>query len=71
MAGRFTMHGLDAVRAATQAQRLLYQQLQRQSMMLSFVDNFRLMALLCLSVIPLIFIMRRTKPGKGARASAH
>ncbi len=71
MVGRFTLHGLDAVQATTQAQRLVYQQLQRQSMMLSFVDNFRLMALLCLSVIPLILLIQKTKPRKQEKVPVH
>ncbi len=36
--------GPDAVHAAMQAQGMVYQELQRQAMMLSFVDNFRTMA---------------------------
>jgi MFS transporter, DHA2 family, multidrug resistance protein len=67
----FAQHGANAVHATLEAQRLLYQQLQRQSTMLSFVDNFRLMSILCLSVIPLIFIMRRTRPRKHAATSVH
>jgi len=71
MIARFSLHGLDPVQATVQAQRMLYQQLQRQSMMFSFVDNFRFMSLLCLAVIPLIFLMKKTRPGKGERTSAH
>ena len=67
----FTMHGLSGAYAATQAQRFLYQQLQRQSMMLSFVDNFRLMALLCVCVIPLMFIVKKTRPRKESAAPVH
>ena len=71
MVHRFTLHGLDAAQATMQAQRLVYQQLQRQSMMLSFVDNFRLMALLCLSVIPLILLIQKTKPRKREKVPMH
>ncbi|MGH9563240.1 MAG: DHA2 family efflux MFS transporter permease subunit, partial [Terracidiphilus sp.] len=67
----FTIHGLDPAGAVLQAQRLLYQQLQRQSTMLSFVDNFRLMAFLCVCVIPLMFLVRKTKPRKQAAAPVH
>ena len=68
---RFGLHGFDPVQAATEAQRMLYQQLQRQSMMMSFVDNFRMMAFLCLSVIPLMFIVKKTKPRKRDSVPAH
>jgi hypothetical protein len=40
-------------------------------MMLSFVDNFRLMALLCLSVIPLILLIQKTKPRKREKVPMH
>ena len=63
--------GFDAAQAMLQGQRLLYAQLQKQAMMLSFVDNFRVMSLLCLTVIPLTFIMKKTRPRKGERVSAH
>ena len=65
----FTIHGLDAAGAALQAQRMLYQQLQRQATMLSFVDNFRLMAFLCVCVIPLMFLVRKDQaPQAGCRS---
>ncbi|HKV03944.1 MAG TPA: DHA2 family efflux MFS transporter permease subunit [Candidatus Acidoferrales bacterium] len=53
--------GPDAAHAAMQAQGLVYQELQRQSMMLSFVDNFRIMSLICVGVIPLMLVMRGRK----------
>jgi MFS transporter, DHA2 family, multidrug resistance protein len=56
-----TTRGADAARAAMEAQSLVYRELQRQAMMLAFVDIFRLMAIICLCVIPLIFIMKRRK----------
>jgi DHA2 family multidrug resistance protein len=68
---RFSLHGFDAFQATQQAHRLLYQQVQKQAMMLSFVDNFRVMSLLCVSVIPLMFIMKKARARKGERVSAH
>jgi MFS transporter, DHA2 family, multidrug resistance protein len=53
--------GPDAVHAAAQAQGMVYQELQRQAMMLSFVDNFRLMAIICVCVIPLMFVIKSRK----------
>jgi DHA2 family multidrug resistance protein len=60
--------GADAARAAMEAQGLVYRELQRQAMMLSFVDNFWLMSIICLSVIPLIFMMKgpRTRRSGGS-----
>jgi MFS transporter, DHA2 family, multidrug resistance protein len=63
--------GLDAVQAATQAQAIVYQQLLRQAMMLSFVDNFWIMSVVCVSVIPLMFVMKRRKGPAGPRAPVH
>jgi DHA2 family multidrug resistance protein len=62
--------GADAARAVSEAHGLVYQQLQRQAMMLSFVDNFRVMAILCVCVIPLLFLMRGMKP-KGGGPPVH
>jgi len=61
----FTSHGSDAVHAASQAHAMVYQGLQRQASMLSFIDNFRIMSIICLCVIPLMFLMkaRRSKSG--------
>jgi DHA2 family multidrug resistance protein len=67
----FTARGLNGAHATIEAQSLLYHQLQRQSMMLSFVDNFRLMAILCLGVIPLMFTMKKMKPRNKATVPAH
>lgn len=60
--------GAGASSAAVQAHGFLYGQLQRQSMMLSFVDNFWLMAMICLCVIPLMFMMKKVKPHKASIA---
>jgi DHA2 family multidrug resistance protein len=58
----FTRRGSDAAHAAIQAHAVMYQQLQRQANMLSFVDNFRTMAIICVCVIPLMFVMKGRKP---------
>jgi DHA2 family multidrug resistance protein len=53
--------GPDAVHAVILAQGMVYQELQRQAMMLSFVDNFRTMAFICVGVIPLMLVMKGRK----------
>jgi hypothetical protein len=51
---------------------MIYGQLQRQAMVFSFVDNFRMMAIICVAVIPLIFVMRgRGKSGSGDAPPVH
>jgi MFS transporter, DHA2 family, multidrug resistance protein len=51
----------DAVHAAMQAQGMVYAQMQRQAMMLSFVDNFWTMGVICVCVIPLMLVMKGRK----------
>ena len=63
--------GMDGVRAAQQAHATIYLQLQRQAMMLSFVDNFWFMSMVCLCVIPLMFLMKKRKGPPGPRAPVH
>ncbi|MGA9884397.1 MAG: DHA2 family efflux MFS transporter permease subunit [Candidatus Acidiferrales bacterium] len=62
--------GLDAAHAAAMAKQLIYSQLLRQAMMLSFVDNFWVMSVICLAVIPLLFLMKANK-GRGRSAPMH
>ena len=57
--------------AAVQANATIYLQLQRQAMMLSFVDNFWIMGVICVGVIPLMFIMKRRKGPPAARVRVH
>ena len=63
--------GPDAVHAMMQAQGMVYQELQRQAMMFSFVDNFRMMAIVCVCVIPLMFVMRGRSGSGGASPPVH
>jgi DHA2 family multidrug resistance protein len=60
-----TAKGATAPDAARQAQGLAYGTLLRHSTMMAFADTFYVMAVLCLALVPLVFIMRRTHAGKG------
>jgi DHA2 family multidrug resistance protein len=60
----FLSKGGDAVHAAAQAQQMLYNMVQRQAMLLSFLENFRLLAFTFLAVIPLMFFLKRIRPRK-------
>jgi len=64
-------HGADAPHASVGAQALVYQELQRQSTMLSFVDNFWIMSVICVCVIPLMFLMKRKTSSQGGRVPVH
>jgi len=58
--------GADAVQAAHQAQQMVYGMVQRQAMMLSFLEDFRALAFIFLAVIPLMLLMKKVRPGKAA-----
>ena len=61
-----TAHGSSASQAAAQAQGLLYGMVQQQSMMKAFIDNFWMLGVIFLAVIPLMFFVKRVAPHKGA-----
>ena len=57
--------GSDPVQAAHQAQGLAYGLLMRQASMLAFLDDFWLMAVATLGMIPFMFLMKKVRPHKG------
>ena len=65
-AGQMLVHqGASPTDAARQAQGLAYGTLQRHSAMMGFTDTFWIMAVLCLALLPMIFLMRATHAGRG------
>jgi DHA2 family multidrug resistance protein len=62
--------GSDAVQAAHQAQALLYGEMQRQAAMLAFIDVFWIMGVLCLAMIPLMFVLKNS-PEHGSSPPGH
>jgi DHA2 family multidrug resistance protein len=62
--------GLDFSTATSAAYATLSGMVSRQAVMVAFVQLFRILALVFAVVIPLVFIMRRPKPGQPA-AAAH
>ena len=62
--------GFSAADAAAAAPKYLYQQLQHQVSLLSFMDCFRVIAWLTLAVVPLLLLVRRFKPA-GKPGAAH
>jgi DHA2 family multidrug resistance protein len=61
----------DPAQAARQAQALIYNDLLRQSAMVAYVDVFRLLAWLCVALIPLMFFMKPIKPRSGPSVPVH
>jgi DHA2 family multidrug resistance protein len=56
--------------AQAQANGMAYGLLQRHAAMLAFVDDFWMMGLMFLSLVPLMFLMKKSRP-HGAPPSAH
>ena len=50
---------------------LIYQELIRQSTLMAFVDNFRGVGLICLIVIPSVFLFKKVRVQKGAPLAGH
>ena len=74
----FLAKGADAAHAAQQAQQFVYDMVQRQASMLAFLEDFRLLAIAFLALIPLMFLMKNTRvmflmkntrAGRGASSS--
>ena len=64
----FMTQGADPTQAAAQAHGLIYNMVQQQSAMLSFNEVFWILGIAFLAVIPLMFLMKKTGPVKGAVA---
>jgi DHA2 family multidrug resistance protein len=64
-AARLASVGSDPALAQQQAHGLLYGLVQRQSAMLSFVDDFWLLGVIFLLMIPALFFMKKATPPKG------
>jgi DHA2 family multidrug resistance protein len=60
----------DHAAAQSQAFQEINRHLQRQAELLSYVDDFRYMALACFCCVPLVWMLKRVKNAKAA-AGAH
>jgi DHA2 family multidrug resistance protein len=60
--------GSDPVQAAHQAQGLAYGLLMRHASMLAFLDDFWLMAVVILGMVPFMFLMKKVQPHKEPEA---
>ncbi|MGC1373539.1 MAG: DHA2 family efflux MFS transporter permease subunit [Candidatus Sulfotelmatobacter sp.] len=57
-------HGASAGFANKQAYALIGATVQRQATMLSYIDNFQILALSILALIPLVFLVKKGRPGQ-------
>jgi DHA2 family multidrug resistance protein len=62
----FTASGSSAANAAARAEGMVYSMIQRQAAMLSFLDDFKLLGIIFVAIIPLFFLLKRPKMGGGS-----
>jgi DHA2 family multidrug resistance protein len=58
-------HGASAALAARQAYAVVESTVQRQATMLAYIDCFRFLAWAILCMVPMVFLMKKSKPGGG------
>ena len=67
---KFMATGIDSVTATQQAYATVYGMIERQAATLAYVNVIWVMAVVTLCLTPMVFIMRRNRPG-AAPAAAH
>ena len=70
MTAGFAAGGSDLATAQQQALASIYGLTLRQASMLSFIQIFRLLGVLCLVMLPLVLIMRKPQHRGGSAAHA-
>ena len=58
-------HGASAPQAKLQAYALVEATVQRQATMLAYLDCFRFLGVAILCMVPMVFLMKKSKPGGG------
>jgi DHA2 family multidrug resistance protein len=58
-------HGASAVEASQRAYALVHGTVQRQAVMLSYIDCFWFLGVAILCMIPAVFLIKKSKPGGG------
>jgi len=70
MVQHLIQHGLTSADAGSASLGVIYQQVLKQSEFLSFMDCFRVLGWLTLTMIPIVFLIRKFKAG-GSAPAAH
>jgi DHA2 family multidrug resistance protein len=65
------LHSLMSHLPTQQALGVLYRQVTNQASLLAYVDDFRLMTLLCVLAVPLVFLFKKGHHGPSAELAAH
>ena len=65
MAQQFVSHGSSPADAQRQAYAMIQNAVQRQATMLSYLDNFHILGYAILAMIPMVFLMKKTRSSGG------
>jgi len=65
MAQQFVSHGSSPADAQRQAYAMIENAVQRQAAMLSYLDNFHILGYAILAMLPMVFLMKKTRSGGG------
>jgi DHA2 family multidrug resistance protein len=65
LSSSFLASGSSATTAASRAEGVVYNMIARQATMLSFLDDFKLLGIVFVCIIPLFFLLKRPKMGGG------
>jgi DHA2 family multidrug resistance protein len=65
MAQQFVAHGVSPADAQRQAYASVQNLVQRQATMLSYLDNFHILGYAILAMVPMVFLMKRTRSTGG------
>ena len=64
-AQQLVSHGTSSADAQRQAYAVFQNTVQRQANMLAYLDNFHILGYIILAMVPMVFLMKKTKPGGG------
>ena len=60
---RFVASGMDTVSATQRAYAVIGDMVARQASLLSYIDNFFVLGMAALCLVPFAFLMKKVKPG--------
>jgi hypothetical protein len=66
-----TWRGFDPTQAHAGALRVLYNALLSQAAIQAYTDVFRLLGLVCLALIPCMFLLKKIRQGAGGMPAGH
>src|SRR5438270_2042748 len=64
-------HQMNPAMASQQAYATIYGTAVKQAMVMSYIDNFRILAFMCVLCIPAALLFKRVRARKGAGAAMH